>query len=124
MDEQKTIASLWKDGKVGATTTTAPAPTAVPFRDSPEEKNARVAPATTTVFEDNYAPENIKELRAADDLRKLWDPQKTYASAITADDFAEVEITPGVLATEHQREQAARRYREILSDIGLSPEEA
>src|SRR5713101_2824210 len=121
MDEEKIIAALWNDGKVGATTTAAPEPKAVPFKDAPEEKNARLAPAATTVFttpEDN-APENIKELRAADSLRKLWDPQKTYEKAVTADDFIGVEG-----ASDQQRETAARRYREILDDLQLSPDDA
>jgi len=120
LDEEKAAASLWR-AKDGPITTTAPEPKAVPFKDAPEEKNARIAPAVTTVFsppEDN-APENIKELRAADDLRKLWNPQKTYESAVTAADFAGVE---GV--SDQQMETAARRYREIFDDLGLSPSDA
>jgi len=132
IDEEKVAEKLWRSpndgGRAGvANETKAPEPNAVPFKDN--AAGARVAPATTAVFPPSSEPEDntpaeIVAMRNADKLRQLWSPQITHAASITADDFAKVEITPGVLATEQQRELAARRYREILADLELSPEDA
>jgi hypothetical protein len=137
MDEKTAAAAaekLWRspkaqDGnKVGvANEVKTPAAKSVPFKDAPEEKNARVAPASTAVTpppEEDNTPAEIVAMRKADKLRGLWNPQKVHEKSITAEDLAQVEITPGVFATPAQAEVAARKYREILSDLDLSPEDA
>jgi hypothetical protein len=109
-----------------ATPTVAPAAEAEPaaetmLTDAPQaEADKSLYPSMNEEkpFVDSNAPDAVKALRDADKDRRMFSPQRAYASDLPASIFDRVE---GI--TAEVREQAAGVWREVAADLQIPPVE-